>query len=302
MVIQETDYLAHYGVKGMRWGVRKEYEPKGRKKGSSTTVTSEKKQLTPEEKKARNKAIAKKVAIGAAAVGATLAVVGGSVWLYNKMHHQGGFASMDRRVASSDGIDMKLYPDKGFTFSAGQKFRRMSSVPTEDLIKKGKTYVSFLKKDNRIYKEALPDIFKKRAANYDFPYEGSFVHTLTAKTDLKIASPRKMAETYSAMMAEKGQRAYGPRFEDFIANMMEEDRPGVKEFISRMKAQGFNGVVDLNDWGWTEAPLIIFDPASNLEATSSRKLGAIERVINTLMLPNNPITDMREWIRETMKV
>lgn len=34
----ESDELYHYGVKGMRWGVRKEYETKGRKKSSSALL------------------------------------------------------------------------------------------------------------------------------------------------------------------------------------------------------------------------------------------------------------------------
>ena len=56
------DYLAHYGVKGMKWGVRKD-----RKRSSRQPRT--------EEQKAKRKQVAKKVAIG---VGSAAVVAGGA--------------------------------------------------------------------------------------------------------------------------------------------------------------------------------------------------------------------------------
>lgn len=62
--IHYSDELYHYGVKGMKWGVRKEYESKGRKEASSTTS---------EQKKAR---AVKAVKIGAAVAVTALAAYG----------------------------------------------------------------------------------------------------------------------------------------------------------------------------------------------------------------------------------
>lgn len=57
------DYLIHYGIPGMRWGVRKEYEKTGKRSS---------------QKAKKKKSIAKKVAIGAAIVaGTALAAYGG---------------------------------------------------------------------------------------------------------------------------------------------------------------------------------------------------------------------------------
>lgn len=48
-LVKPDTYLMHYGVKGMKWGVRKEYVPKGRRSGSS-----KKAQTTRKTKKDRN--------------------------------------------------------------------------------------------------------------------------------------------------------------------------------------------------------------------------------------------------------
>ena len=87
-----TDELYHYGVKGMKWGRRKGIRSTQKSKrpiGSTSwdrpspskdsqilvgekKYTKAKSELTPEQKKARNK----KIAIGAAIAGGTLAAYG----------------------------------------------------------------------------------------------------------------------------------------------------------------------------------------------------------------------------------
>lgn len=78
----ESNYLSHHGVKGMKWGVRKEPERKGRRprrhlpesggykhKVASSEEPNQRKGLTSKQK--RN------IAIGAAAAATVLAVYGG---------------------------------------------------------------------------------------------------------------------------------------------------------------------------------------------------------------------------------
>lgn len=62
----ETDWLVHHGVKGMRWHFRK-----ARNKSDNSFMKTRKKTLTPEQKKKRAKAII----AGAAALGISAALV-----------------------------------------------------------------------------------------------------------------------------------------------------------------------------------------------------------------------------------
>ena len=61
--IHYSDELCHYGVKGMKWGVRKEYVPKGRRKASGSE--------SPEKKKRKGLSKNQKIALGIAAVAVT---------------------------------------------------------------------------------------------------------------------------------------------------------------------------------------------------------------------------------------
>ena len=61
--IHYSEELYHHGVKGMKWGVRKEYVPKGRRKASGST--------SPEKEKRKGLSRNQKIALGIAAVAIT---------------------------------------------------------------------------------------------------------------------------------------------------------------------------------------------------------------------------------------
>lgn len=77
-IYQYPNYMYHYGIKGMKWGVRKKYEKHPREfkynkeYSEKNTIEKKKKELTPEEKRARNIKYAKRGAL----------IVGGLVLAY----------------------------------------------------------------------------------------------------------------------------------------------------------------------------------------------------------------------------
>lgn len=118
-------YLCHYGVKGMKWGVRKEYEPHPRKKKRQDTKDDDskrKKGLSTKQKRA--------IAIGAAAVATALAAYGGY-----KLYKSGKLDGILDKVKSKSQIQFK----DGLQLQKGQ-----SSI--EDNLKKINPNYSLLNK------------------------------------------------------------------------------------------------------------------------------------------------------------
>lgn len=82
--------LAHFGVKGMRWGIRKNQDAGGE--------SSSKKELTPEEASARRKRNVK-IAIGVAVAARVLFVVGSmtvATVLHNRSAMEAGAKALER--------------------------------------------------------------------------------------------------------------------------------------------------------------------------------------------------------------
>ena len=90
-VVRTSEWLEHHGVKGMRWGHRKEYIRKGRRtRGSSQTPKSRRK-LTDRQKRA--------LKIGAAAVVTGLAIYGGY-----KLYKSGVITDVPKAVGDASAI------------------------------------------------------------------------------------------------------------------------------------------------------------------------------------------------------
>lgn len=278
----ETRYsneLYHHGVKGMKWGVRR-YQSKdgtltaaGKKRYSENSSSEEtnKKKLTTEQK----------IAIGCVAAGAALAVMGG-MYVYKK----NSIPLHTKYMSFGEKIDLDSLSSEDTILPKGIKMHRISSKSVEDYAGEGKRiYVSYLKKDNRIYKEEMPKYLREWGEKGIISDDGTkaYEHILKTKVDVKIPSKRAMAEMY--MEATKSTDVNKGWYQRFMSNLNNHKNPEVKAFFEIAKKRGYNAVLDENDAGnFTKSPLILLDPIEVIESSKSHRISTMEKILNVILM------------------
>lgn len=279
-MITTSDYiitdneLYHYGVKGMKWGVRRYQNKDG-------SLTREGKNRHDEENKSKRTILTRRnVAIGASVVGTALVVMGG-MYIYKKSN-----APVHVKTLSfGKKIPLDSLPSDDTVLPKGTKFHRISSKSVEQYVEDGRSaYVSFMNKDNRIYKEAMPDYIKQWGKEGIISDDGkkAYEHVLKTKGDIRVASRRTVAEIYLKVTGESDVDS--GRYTRFMESLVDRNNDNVKSFLNTLKERGYNAIVDENDAGnFTTSPLILLDPKNDIESVKSHRIRSMERVINTLL-------------------
>ena len=247
---QPPDELMHYGVKGMRWGVRKDVVvKKNRQKKLEESYIS--KGLTQEQanKKAKTRINVEKVIIASAAI--TL-------------------------VAATAYVARKEYVTNWTetTLNTGTIFKRMAQMPDGDI--SSKTFVSFLTNDSKHYSK--------------LKYGDAQMYQVSLKAVNKITAPshRTVTKLWSKAIQDNAELIKNDSNIRQFANTLYSKNPEIKrasigviprnnklwiDFSNELKNAGYNAVIDYTDaGGGAEKPMILLDAMRDVYNIGSKKM------------------------------
>lgn len=284
-----SDELCHHGIKGQRWGIRRFQEEDGSltpagKERYSDDSDSNTKQIQNEKQDTKKNTIFTKrnIAIGATAAVAALAVIG--YMRYKK--NSNAVRSRPMEIVAGKKIDVDKLSDVDSVIKKGTKFQRISSRSFEDYTESGKTiYASFEKKDNRIYAEDMvKNIQSWRSSGIIQDNDTNvYKHTMKMNKDVKVASPKKVAEAYKK--ATGNTEIEHHKYMKFMTGLSDRNNETNNNFFNELRKMGYNAIVDANDAGhYTKTPLILLNPGSDVSSSSVKVIKKLGRILNVILM------------------
>jgi hypothetical protein len=291
------DFLAHYGVKGMKWGIRKE-DP-----GSSSSPPKEKKKLTPAQ---RNAIIAGGIAVTAGAV-----IVGTMLtksYLRNKsiesfMNEVSVNDKLSETVAKgrkfAESFDKTSFDDKDIYIPKGTEFHRVAGY-LETSVNAPK-YATYIDSDIARYRKSWQTLSATGEKFYKTNFKTLGGSKLASEDSVirlgqeLINSPgiKGSKEFREAILEWGGPRLAGKNPTEAVADFVKYnaggawDRSPAKPLFDYMARNGYVGMTDTVDTGMIAThAVVLFNndivKTTGSVLTDSQRKSAYNAFINVL--------------------
>lgn len=247
-------YLAHYGVKGMKWGVRKDDNR------PSSKVTYKEKKSYKYQKKGLSKSEADAKAAKADKIRKVALVVGGVA-----VASAVAYAAGNHYVKNYVGINLK----------SGAMLQNVNDVGGSKPQKDGMLYVAFKNHDKKNYRQKYAWQISSEGGG-----KNVYATKLSAIEPIKAPSNSKAKKLYQEYRNSVGKDAFAPSsYEQFNALLNYKGSSSDKKaFSDFMKSKGYNAIIDMNDQNplyGSKKPTILLDSHKSATTVGHEKIAKI---------------------------
>lgn len=250
-------FIAHHGVKGMKWGVRQDQHRTYSEKASRSTENMVKRT--------------------ASSVQMTRYFAKGGAIKKGQKYDEEWYSKLD---------EGKAFIEKGSTLN-----RVVRGV--DDRALSGRLYVSRLESDNDMYKAVIPAVQKKFAFGQK-EYHSVYAVELETKKKMSLPSEKERIDTFIDTIKTPAGRKWmsenGYKDEITELNAKEQGLKAYRKFnkyagdqdsainstyFNKIKAKGYDAILDDNDAGiWSKEPMILLSPSNTVKVKNVKQLSA----------------------------
>lgn len=245
--IYDEAYLAHYGVKGMKWGVRKAIKLVGRR--LRRLRKKAKRRMTPKSKK------------------------GTTIKAGTKLQRIVGEQNSGRTkgvYSSYKNVDRDLYKGTYGRMQLTEFLKKYNNTTLKEMTLTAKTDIKI-----------PPKATSQKELNNLLKTDKKAVTSLIAAHEKKLKHSPKQNKAYYKALNKKDGKALYKRFNDALSEGPESENGAIiQKFYDNLAKKGYNAIADENDMRLStfkaKAPIILFDTEKSIGEISYRDLTASE--------------------------